>query len=43
MLYCQRSHFVHVLPSPRNKEGFNEAYYKEALIKLSKTIIDLNY
>ena len=43
MLYCQRSHFVHVLPSPRNRDGFNEEYYKEALIKLNKTIIDLIY
>jgi hypothetical protein len=43
MLYGQRNHFVHVLPSPRNKEGFNEKYYKEALVKLSKSIIDLNY
>jgi hypothetical protein len=43
MLYGQRNHFVHVLPSPRNKEGFNQKYYKEALSKLSKTVIDLNY
>ena len=43
MLYGQRNHFVHVLPSPRNKDGFNEKYYKEALAKLSKSIIDLNY
>jgi hypothetical protein len=43
MLYNQRNHFVHVLPSPRNRDGFNEKYYKEALKKLSKTIIDLNY
>jgi len=43
MLYNQRNHFVHILPSPRNKEGFNEEYYKEALNKLSKTVIELNY
>lgn len=43
MLYGQRNHFVHVLPSPRNKDGFNEKYYKEALKKLNKTIIELNY
>jgi hypothetical protein len=43
MLYEQRNHFVHVLPSPRNKEGFNQKYYKEALAKLSKSVIDLNY
>jgi hypothetical protein len=43
MLYNQRNHFVHILPSPRNKDGFNEKYYKEALGKLNKTIIDLNY
>ena len=43
MLYNQRHHFVHVLPSPRNKEGFNEKYYKQALEKLSKSVIDLNY
>lgn len=43
MLYNQRNHFVHVLPSPRNKDGFNQKYYEEALEKLNKTIIDLNY
>lgn len=43
MLYSQRNHFVHVLPSPRNKYGFNQAYYEEALGKLSKNVIDLNY
>jgi len=43
MLYGQRNHFVHVLPSPRNKMGFNEEYFNEALLKLSKTAIDLNY
>jgi hypothetical protein len=43
MLYRQRNHFVHVLPSPRNKRGFNEKYYAEALEKLSKDVIGLNY
>ena len=43
MLYNQRNHFVHVLPSPRNKRGFNEEYYEEALKKLSSDIIKLNY
>ncbi len=43
MLYNQRNHFVHVLPSPRNKSGFNEKYYAQALDKLSKDVIDLNY
>ena len=43
MLYNQRNHFVHVLPSPRNKRGFNEKYYAQALDKLSKDVIDLNY
>lgn len=43
MLYSQRNHFVHVFPSPRNKEGFNEFYYKDALNKLNKSVIELNY
>lgn len=43
MLYSQRHHFVHVLPSPRNKSGFNDYYYEEALGKLSKSVIELNY
>ena len=43
MLYTQRNHFVHVLPSPRNFSGFNKKYKKQALAKLSKTVIDLNY
>jgi hypothetical protein len=43
MLYQQRNHFVHVLPSPRNKFGFNEESYIIALEKLSKNVIDLNY
>lgn len=43
MLYSQRNHFVHVKPSPRNKTGFNTGYFEEALGKLSKSVIDLNY
>ena len=43
MLYNQRNHFINVHPSPRNTQGFNSYYYVEALRKLSKTIIDLNY
>lgn len=43
MLYKQRNNFVHVLPSPRNKEGFNENYYNLAKEKLAKNVIDLNY
>jgi hypothetical protein len=43
MLYEQRHHFIHVLPSPKNKEGFNEFYYKQALNILSKDVIKLNF
>lgn len=43
MLYSQRNHFVHVLPSPRNKRGFDESHYFQSLEKLSKNVIDLNY
>ena len=43
MLYGQRNHFVHVLPSPRNKDGFDESHYKLALSMLNKTVADLNY
>jgi hypothetical protein len=43
MLYGQRNHFVHVLPSPRNKDGFNQHYYEIAKAMLEKDIIDLNY
>lgn len=40
MLYNQRNHFVHVLPSPRNKNGFNRFYYKQALQKLKSNLLD---
>ena len=43
MLYKQRNHFVHVLSSPRNTEGFNEHYYQKAKLMLDKNIIELNY
>jgi len=43
MLYSQRNHFIHVLPSPRNLSGFNKKYMNIALKTLSKTVIDLNY
>lgn len=43
MLYNQRNHFIHILPSPRNIHSFSEEYYNKALKKLSKTIIELNY
>lgn len=43
MLYKQRNNFVHVFPSPRNTEGFNEHFYNIAKEKLSGTVIDLNY
>ncbi len=43
MLYGQRNHFVHVLPSPRNQSGFNQRYYDIALEKLMSNVIELNY
>ena len=43
MLYNQRNHFVHVLPSPRNKDGFNQHYYEIAKSMLEKNVIELNY
>jgi hypothetical protein len=43
MLYGQRNHFVHVLPSPRNKDGFNQEYFTQALRMLTLSVIDLNY
>jgi hypothetical protein len=43
MLYNQRNHFVHVLPSPRNKDGFNHHYYEIAKSMMEKTVIELNY
>jgi hypothetical protein len=43
MLYAQREHFVNVLPSPRNKEGFNQENYELAYGILTKNLIDLYY
>ena len=43
MLYNQRHHFVHVLPSPRNYDGFNRHYYEIAKVMLDKSCIELNY
>lgn len=43
MLFKQRNHFVHVLPSPRNKDGFGEEHYKLGKELLNRTVIDLNY
>jgi hypothetical protein len=43
MLYKQRNHFVHVLPSPRNTAGFNQHYYEIAKAILDKSVIELNY
>ena len=43
MLYTQRNHFVHILPSPRHKDGFDEFYFNKANEILSKNIIELNY
>jgi hypothetical protein len=43
MLYNQRHHFVHVLPSPRNYDGFNQHYYEIAKAMLDKSCIELNY
>lgn len=43
MLYNQRNHFVHIYPFPRNSNGFSQAYYKIAVDKLSKTVIELNF
>ena len=43
MLYNQRHHFVHVLPSPRNYDGFNTHYYEKAKAMLDKSCIELNY
>lgn len=43
MLYNQRDHFVHVYPSPRNKDGFNQENYDRAYGILKKNLIDLYY
>lgn len=43
MLYGQRNHFIHVFPSPRNKDGFSEEHYRKAKEILSKNIIEINF
>jgi hypothetical protein len=43
MLYKHRNHFVHVLPSPRNKKGFTRDHYVEAMQKLSWTVTEQTY
>lgn len=43
MLYGQRNHFIHVLPSPRNKNGFDSTHYKKAFLALSQSVVNLNY
>ena len=43
MLYNQRYHFVHVKPSPRNKDGFNQENYDRSYGILKKNLIDLYY
>ena len=43
MLYKQRHHFIHVLPSPRNKRGFDQAHYVHAMGVLGWTVSDITY
>ena len=43
MLYRQGNNFVHVYPSPRNKEGFGSYHYNLAKEILSKTITQITY
>ncbi len=38
MLLQQKDHFVHVLPSPRNKDGFTEKHLKQATKILNNEI-----
>lgn len=42
MLYNQKDNFVHVLPSPRNRDGFKEEHYNLAINILSKNFIQLH-
>lgn len=42
-LYSQREHFVHVVPSPRNRDGFKLEHYEQAKCILEKNFIDLYY
>ncbi len=43
MLYGQRNNFVHVYPSPRNKEGFTQSHYQKASEILSKSVTEITY
>jgi len=43
MLYGQRNHFVHVLPSPRNKDGFTKEHCELGLKILRQSVIDITY
>lgn len=43
MLYNQRNNFVHVLPSPRNHDGFSQEHYDRAIQILSKNILEINF
>jgi hypothetical protein len=43
MLYNQRHHFVQVLPSPRNDDGFGLEHYNDALKILSTSLVELYY
>lgn len=43
MLYGQRHHFVHVLPSPRNTSGFGEEHYIKAKKILLESSAITNY
>lgn len=43
MLYGQRNHFIHVLPSPKNTRGFTEEHYLTAKKILSLTVKEITY
>jgi hypothetical protein len=43
MLYNQRNHFIHVLPSPRNKRGFDRDHYVQSMQVLGWTVSDITY
>ena len=41
MLYNQKEHFVHVKPSPKNKDGFNIEHYNKAINILNENILEI--
>lgn len=41
MLYNQKEHFIHILPSPRNREGFHQEHYEKAKEILNKNVLEL--